>query len=134
MNEDSATHNRDLGLWGEQQAERHLKSAGFKILGRRVRPDERDEIDLVARDGEVLVFVEVKTRPSERFGRPGDAVDRRKRHVLSRAAVRYIRKLRNPNVFYRFDIVEVIGAADAGAPVVRHIRNAFNLDRQYHLP
>ncbi|MDP2991221.1 MAG: YraN family protein, partial [Kiritimatiellota bacterium] len=61
------------GPWGEAQAERTLRQKGYAILGRRVRVGRRDELDLVARDGEVLVFVEVKTRKAEMFGRPGEA-------------------------------------------------------------
>lgn len=121
------------GLWGERQAESHLRARGFKILGRRVKVGLRDEIDLVAREYEALVFVEVKTRKSESFGRPFESVDKRKRHALSRAAVRYLQRLKQP-VNFRFDVVEVIGEPDGGDPVVRHIENAFLLDRCYSLP
>jgi putative endonuclease len=122
------------GLWGEVQAEHALRQKGYAILGRRVRVGRRDELDLVARDGAVLVFVEVKTRKTEAFGRPGAAVNHAKRHYLSRAAVRYLKRLRqSPNAF-RFDVVEVIGAPDAHAPLIRHIKNAFALDRCYRVP
>ena len=120
------------GDWGERQAETALRRAGFRVIGRNVRPDERDELDLVMRDGDVLVFVEVKTRKDESFGAPAEAVDRRKRHALSRAAVRYLVKLRRP-VCFRFDVVEVIGSP-GDDPEIRHIRNAFTLDRCYQLP
>ena len=115
-------------------AERALRAKGFRILGRRVRIGRRDEIDLVARDGEELVFVEVKTRRNEDFGRPLEAVDRSKRRVMSRAAVRYLQRLAEPRVCFRFDVVEVIGAVGAEPPRVRHIENAFALDRRYALP
>ena len=121
------------GLWGEQQAEGFLKAKGYKMLGRRVRIGLRDELDLVARSGDVLVFVEVKTRQAERFGRPLASVDRRKRHALSRAAVRYLTQLRQP-VFFRFDVVEVIGQKGDETPIIRHVENAFQLDHHYHLP
>ena len=124
----------DAGQWGEQQAERMLREKGYGIVGRRVRVGTRDEIDLVARDGAVLVFVEVKARKGEFFGRPLAAVDRAKRHALSRAAVRYLERLKNPRVCFRFDVVEVVGLAGDPAPVVRHVPNAFALDRQYALP
>ena len=120
------------GLWGEEQAERFLKKLGWRILGRRVRIG-RDELDLVARAGEVLVFVEGKTRGSEDFGRPFSAVDRGKRHSLSRAAVHYLKKLRERPAFFRFDVIEVIGAAEAGAPHIRHIENAFPLNKRYRI-
>lgn len=122
------------GEWGEWQAEQYLLAKGLRVLGRRVRVGRRDEVDLVARQGDTLVFVEVKTRKSEQFGRPMDSVDRHKRHTLSRAAVRYVRQLKRPNsVVFRFDVVEVIGE-EGGNPAVRHIENAFPLDRQYMVP
>jgi putative endonuclease len=121
------------GRWGEEAAARHLENKKYKILGRRVRIGRRDEIDLVARWGEVLIFVEVKTRRSVAFGRPADFVDRKKRHALSRAAVRYLERLRNPRVTFRFDVVEVVGAPGA-EPEVRHIENAFQLDKRFMLP
>ena len=128
-----AAHLRS-GLWGEEQAATLLAAKGYRILGRRVRIGTRDEIDLVARDGSVLVFVEVKTRKSEDFGSPASAVDRAKRHALSRAAVRYLKKLKDPRVYFRFDVVEVVGQPGDSAPAVRHLPNAFTLDRCYNLP
>ncbi len=123
------------GEWGEGVAAKALKQKGYKILGKRVRIGTRDEIDLVARDGDVLVFVEVKTRKSEKYGRPVSSVDRKKRHTLSRGAVRYIKRLKDPHVYFRFDVVEVIGEIDApNPPTIRHIENAFSLDKRYQLP
>jgi putative endonuclease len=122
------------GLWGERQAERWLANRGYRILGRRVRTGWREELDLVARDGEILVFVEVKTRRSEVFGRPVASVNRAKRLALSRAAVHYLKRLGFPPICFRFDVVEVVGIAGDPAPVIRHIANAFPLDRRYQLP
>ena len=125
----------ETGKWGEKVAAKALKKKGYKILGKRVRIGTRDELDLIARDGKVLVFVEVKTRASENYGSPISSVNRHKRHTLSRAAVRYIKKLKNPHVYFRFDVVEVVGQMDSGeSPVVRHIENAFPLDSCYSLP
>ncbi|MBN1675574.1 MAG: YraN family protein [Kiritimatiellae bacterium] len=124
----------DVGEWGEQQAERELKRKGYRILGRRVRVGDRDELDIVARDGDVLVFVEVKTRKSETYGRPIRAVDRKKRRALSRAAVRYLRRLKFPPVDFRFDVVEVVGRVGQSNPFVRHVERAFTLDGRYRLP
>lgn len=131
--EEQPSHLR-TGVWGEKQAERVLRKKGHKILARRFRADARNEIDLVTRDGETLVFVEVKTRASEAFGRPAEAVDRHKRSVLSRAAIRYLQTLRFRPVYCRFDVVEVIGEREAGTPEIRHIENAFPFDRRYMLP
>jgi putative endonuclease len=120
----------DTGRWGEDQAVAHLTRAGYRILGRRVRPDRRDEIDIVARREGVLVFVEVKTRATEQFGRPAEAVNRAKRHALNRAAVRYLRRLGHPRLACRFDVIEVIGRP--GAPVaLRQIENAFPFEPRH---
>lgn len=132
--ERSDTDAQYAGKWGEERAECYLKRLGYRILGRRVRVGRWDELDLVARDGEVLVFVEVKARKSEMYGRPSTAVDRGKRRALSRAAVRYLKALKYPRVYFRFDVVEVIGSPESGEPIVRHIDNAFTLDARYRLP
>ena len=110
-----------------------LVREGYRILGRRVRPDRRDEIDIVARKDAALVFVEVKTRRSEDFGRPLAAVNAAKRKALNRAAVRYLRQIGFPKLYYRFDTIEVVGTPEAAAPVVRHVENAFPFDRRYML-
>lgn len=122
-----------IGKWGEKVAARTLKRKRYRILGKRVKVGTRDEIDIVARDGDVLVFVEVKTRAIEAFGRPAAAVDRKKRHTMSRAAVRYLKRLGSPEVFFRFDIVEIIGTMDAPEVRINHIENAFTLDGRYSL-
>ena len=124
----------DRGLWGEELAARALKKAGYRILGERVRLSPRDEIDIVARKGEVVAFVEVKTRASDRFGRPAEHVDRAKRRTQSRAAVRYLKRLKYPNVYVRFDIVEVLGEPGGEKPEIRHLENAFPLEAPYRLP
>jgi putative endonuclease len=129
-----ADRNRETGLWGEREAERWLRARKYRCLGRRVRVGDRDEIDLLMRDGKVLVFVEVKTRADTTFGRPSEAVDRRKRRALCRAAVRYVRGLRDPQVCFRFDVVEVVGQPGGGTPEICHIERAFDLDPRYSLP
>lgn len=126
--------SRDIGLWGEKVARRTLVKKGYKILGKRVLLDARDELDIVARDGSVLVFVEVKTRGSERYGRPVSAVNRDKRRVLRRAAVRYMKRNKFPAVNIRFDVVEVIGSVGDRHPTVRHVENIFNLGSKYYVP
>ena len=122
------------GAWGERIAEKELKKLGMKIIGKRVRFGRRFELDLVARDKDTLVFVEVKTRRSEKFGRPFSAVDRAKRRQISKAAIRYLERLRKLPDYIRFDVVEVVGEQGKGEPSVNHIENAFTLDRSYRLP
>ncbi len=124
------------GAWGERVAAGFLEARGYRILGRNVRFGSRCELDLVARapGGAVLVFVEVKTRRNEVFGRPVSAVDRGKRRAIGRAAQRYLRRLRNKPAHIRFDVVEVVGSPDEESPVVRHIENAFSPGIGYRIP
>lgn len=120
------------GRWGEDTAAQYLQAQGYTIIDTRVRVDRRSEIDLVARKGELIAFVEVKTRSSVALGRPAAAVGRSKRDALSRAAVRYLKSHRVSKVYFRFDIVEVIGEEES--PVIRHIPNAFPLSPRYRYP
>lgn len=123
----------DSGRWGEEQAARHLRSKGYRILGRRVRPNRRDELDIVARLADTLIFAEVKTRAAEQFGRPLAAVDRAKRRALCRAAASYLRRLHHPRCYCRFDVIEVIGHPGSRPEEIRHIENAFTFPERYRL-
>jgi len=112
-----------VGRYGEDVAARHLTDAGLRILARNWRcPD--GEIDIVAVDRGALVFCEVKTRSSERFGTPGEAVTRRKADQLRRLAWRWLQEHPAGGVDVRFDVVSVLRSR-AGAAVVEHVRAAF---------
>ena len=95
------------GELGERAAKKHLRKLGLKFLTANFRSD-RGEIDLVFRDDDCLVFVEVKTRSSEDWVRPAAAVDKRKRLLLSQCGLDYLKRLKHPEVKIRFDIVEVL--------------------------
>ena len=113
------------GELGEAAARRCLQAKGWKFLAANYR-SKRGELDLIFRDGEALVFVEVKTRSSDSWTRPAAAVNARKRRLLSLVALDYLRRIRHPEVCLRFDIVEVI--LEEGAVVeVRHLPNCFSL-------
>jgi putative endonuclease len=100
------------------------------VLHRNFRGRSGGEIDLVCRDDDTLVFVEVKTRTREDFGRPFDAVDRTKQRLVSRGGLAWLRLLDNPEIHFRFDVVEVIIAPDA-APRIEVLRDAFSLTEPY---
>src|SRR6266487_1364226 len=117
------------GLLGERAAKKHLKQQGLKFLTANFR-SERGEVDLVFRDDDCLVFVEVKTRSSEDWTRPAAAVDARKRRLLSQTALDYLRLLKKPRVKLRFDIVEVLLQAGE-VREVRHLPNTFGLSAPY---
>jgi len=126
----SKSHHLRRGVRGEKLACRYLKRSGYKILLRNFRGRTGGEIDVVCRDNDTLVFVEVKTRGGEDFGRPVEAVDREKRKRISRGALAWIRMLDNPDIFFRFDVVEVVITDDA-KPRVELIKNAFPLSKPY---
>jgi putative endonuclease len=115
------------GKLGEHAAKKYLQKQGLRFLTANFR-SERGEIDVIFRDGDCLVFIEVKTRSSEEWTRPAAAVDRERRGRLSRAALDYLRLLRNPKVKIRFDIVEVL-LAEGEVREVRHLPNTFELAR-----
>lgn len=117
------------GKIGERAAKKFLKKQGLKFLAANFR-SEHGEIDLVFRDGDCLVFAEVKTRSSEAWTRPAAAVDARKKKLLSQTALDYLKLLKNPEVKFRFDIVEVL-LADGAVREVRHLPNTFSLSKPY---
>ena len=107
-----------LGRAGEDAAARHLESLGFHILGRNVRGPS-GELDIVARDGATIAFVEVKTRDSRTFGSAISAVDARKRRRIRAAAADYLQFFA-PDARARFDVLAIDGAT------VRLYRGAFS--------
>ena len=118
------------GAQGETLACRFLRRKGYKILYRNFKGHSGGEIDVVCRDKDTLVFVEVKTRTREDFGRPLAAVDRQKQKRISRGGLNWLRMLDNPDILFRFDVVEVIIAEDA-SPRLALIKNAFPLSQPY---
>jgi len=117
------------GRLGEAAARRHLRRQGMKFLAANFR-SAHGEIDLIFRDADCLVFVEVKTRSSEDWVRPAAAVDKRKRRLISRTAMDYLKLLDHPAIRIRFDVVEVL-LADGAVCDVRHLPNMFTLSRPY---
>ena len=117
------------GELGERAAKKYLRGLGLKFLTANFRSD-RGEIDLVCRDADCLVFVEVKTRSSEDWVRPAAAVNAHKRRLLSQCALDYLRLLKNPPVKIRFDIVEVL-LENGAVREVRHLPYTFSLSKPY---
>lgn len=112
-----------LGRWGEDVAVRHLEAMGMQVLVRNWRCRE-GEIDVVARHGQVLVFVEVKTRSNHRYGEPAEAVSRQKARRLHVLAARWLAQSRPSGSWdLRFDVVSVVRGV--GEPEVLHLSGAF---------
>lgn len=120
-----ATPPLRLGLAGEQAAARFLQRLGYRIVARSHR-QRLGEIDLIALDGDCLVFVEVKTWSSADSGDPSLAVDRRKQEKLSRAAIVYLKQRGLLEQHCRFDVISIVWSSNRRAPpVIRHFPHAF---------
>ena len=111
-----------LGDRGENVAARYLRNQGYRIIERNVR-SEAGEIDIVARDGRVLVFVEVKTRAYDDPA-PEDQVNAVKQRRLTRAAKSYLTRYGTPQPAARFDVVAVLWPTNQD-PIIRHTPDAF---------
>jgi len=116
-----------LGRWGEKEAVRFLKRRGYRIIGRNVASGI-GEIDVIARDGDELVFVEVKTRTRADFGGPLPAVDRSKRRKLIQLARTYLAQHRMEDVDARFDVVGVTAVEGGKKPEIELVQDAFSLN------
>lgn len=112
-----------LGKEGELIAERYLRKKGYRLVERNYRSPV-GELDLIALDRRVIVFVEVKTRSDDRFGVPLESVHRRKQQKMIRTALFFLSQHRLHHREARFD---VIGISFAGRePMLEHIQNAFD--------
>lgn len=110
-------------MYGELAAASFLRAEGCSILRRNWRPVRGGELDIVCRDGECLVFVEVKTRTGTGYGGARRAVNARKRALIRQAAAEWMRQLPEP-VPSRYDVVEVL-YWEGLPPECRRIRGAF---------
>jgi len=120
----SDSTNKHTGAVGEDMAVSLLEATGYKIIERNYRC-LFGEIDIIARDGSVIVFVEVKSRRSKLFGEPELSVDLNKQKKLSKVALHYLGEQNLHNTNARFDVVAIL--LIPGRDEVRHIENAFDL-------
>lgn len=115
------------GLAGEREAMAYLISCGFDIEAHRHRMGRHD-IDLIARRGDVVVFVEVKTRRGHSFGTPLEAVGRQKQGAIAKVADLWRIRFGRPGDVYRFDLIAV-DEGPGGKFRVTHVENAWSLAR-----
>jgi putative endonuclease len=113
-----------LGEYGERVAADWLRSTGCRILARNFRGPRKGEVDIIARDGKLLLFVEVKTRREDARIRPLDAVDKTKQALIERGANAWLKQLGSRNLPWRFDVIEVY-VEDGEKPRVNHVKDAF---------
>jgi len=118
-------HSKVLGNYGEFLAKQYLQALGYQILEINFR-NKLGEIDLIARDGKTVCFVEVKTRDSLDQGEPYEAVNSWKIRKLSRMAASYLKyKFHTLEILSRFDVISIV-RHQTSAPDIKHIKNAFD--------
>lgn len=125
MVDDAAVNNKALGERGEEIAVAFLRGQRFAIVERNFRC-KAGEVDIIARDGKTLVFVEVKTRRNEAYGPPQLALTPFKQRQISKAALTWLAKKRLMEASARFDVVAIV-LREHEVPAIEHIRNAFDL-------
>ena len=114
-----AAHN-ELGKWGEDQAADYLQRKGYTIIERDWKSGKRD-LDIIAQDGDVIVFVEVKTRRNRLYGEPEESVDYHKLQNLQQAISHYV-KFKHIRQEIRFDIISIVGTVGTD-PDIQHIQD-----------
>ena len=110
---------------GESLAAKHLQTRGYRILAQNYRA-RRGEIDLIARDGEFIVFVEVKTRRSLKFGLPQAAVTLRKQRQISKVALAYLQSRNLLDAPCRFDVIAIHLSPQLELLKLEQIESAFD--------
>lgn len=117
-----------LGKSGEESAAAFLKNNGYKIIARNYK-NKLGEIDIIARENDTICFIEVKTRGSDRFGLPQEAISGLKQRKISKVALSFLKDNNLLNQKARFDVISVMYAHDS--PKLDLIKNAFELEARY---
>lgn len=115
---------QEVGEFGEGVACQWLRACGEKVLYRNYSAPQGGEVDIVARRGKLLLFIEVKTRRAGGVGRPLDAVDRGKQELIERGANSWLKLLKTRRIPWRFDVIEII-LEEGKKPHVHRVENAF---------
>ncbi|OGU59673.1 MAG: YraN family protein [Ignavibacteria bacterium RBG_13_36_8] len=114
---------KQLGNLGEELAVKYLTKKGYEILERNYRY-ERGEIDIIAKDKDILVFIEVKTRENLEYGYPEESVTKGKQKQIRKVAEAYLWEKDIKGQECRIDVIAIL-LQDQGKPVIKHIENAF---------
>lgn len=119
----SIKYRQSLGRWGELVAASYLEGEGYAIVDRNARTDY-GEIDLIAEKGGVMAFIEVKTRTSERYGNPEEAITAAKREHMLAAAQAYLQAHPEIEGDWRVDVIAIRRTQKNAAPQIVHFENA----------
>lgn len=115
--------NKEMGKYGEELAYNLLAEKGYEIIQKNYRYG-KGEIDIVARDGDTLVFVEVKTRTNLNYGVPEEAITKNKINQLRKVGSMYLSEKNIEDTLVRFDVIAIL-LEDSNEPIINHITNAF---------
>jgi len=121
------THQKRLGDWGETEARSYLEAKAYVFIERNFRVPE-GEIDLVMQDGDIIVFIEVKTRTSDRFGAPEESVSGAKRKRILRAAWAFLQERERIDDSWRIDVVAIEASPNWTIQRLDHYQSAFDID------
>ena len=113
-------HNKTIGKKGEDTACEYLKKQGYKILERNFRYSRLSEIDIIAKEKDTIVFVEVKTRTSTTYGHPFEAISHNKLNNIFQAALKYLQTTTETHKNHRIDIISVLGKDNVQ---IEHLKN-----------
>jgi putative endonuclease len=120
-------HKQRLGDWGESEAQQYLESVGYTFVERNFRVSE-GEIDLIMTDGDIIVFVEVKTRISTAFGAPEEAISPAKKHRLQQAAWAYLQQQESLDASWRIDVIAIEANQNWDIQRMDHYPGAFDIE------
>jgi putative endonuclease len=113
-------HNQQIGKWGEDVSSEYLMQNGYKIVGRNARTPY-GEIDIIAKKGEITIFVEVKTRTSNKMGLPEESITAKKREHMIACAEHYAREIEIDN--WQIDVISIEGKPGT-EPIITYFENA----------
>ncbi|MEM7454971.1 MAG: YraN family protein [Planctomycetota bacterium] len=125
-------NRQSLGARGEREAERYLLRLGYIIVASSYS-DKNGELDLIAVDGETIVFVEVKTRRSDFAGEPAEAVDEQKQRRITTTATRFLKWKGLTEYSSRFDVIAVTWPDDHKPPEIVHYQDAFEATGRFQM-
>ena len=118
-------NHKEFGTGGENIAVLFLESKGYKIIEKNYRA-YRKEIDIIAEKGEYIIFAEVKTRSSSKFGVPSESVNiTKQKHIITAAKLFLLKNASYSEFQPRFDVIEIYCDKKTGKNYVRHIEGAF---------
>ncbi len=120
----------EIGSRGEAIAISFLKKNSLHILAQNYRFGRR-EIDIIAQDKDTICFIEVKTRTSQEYGLPQEAITAKKRRRLTTLALNYIKRYALDNYNFRFDVVSILWDKSKKEPAIEYIKDAFAVDERW---